>query len=43
MDLNLASVASALQDDEQLCDDELYLQLGECKLRLRSNSADFIA
>lgn len=42
MDLNLASVASALQGDEQLCDDELYLQLGECKLRLRSNSAEFI-
>ena len=33
------SAVSALQGDAQLCADELYLALGGCTLRLRSNSA----
>ena len=35
--------ASALQDDARLCADELYLALGECTLRLRSNSTELLA
>ena len=32
-----------LQDDSPLCADELYLALGECTLRLRSNSRELVA
>jgi HprK-related kinase B len=35
--------AGALQDDTRLCADELYLALGECTLRLRSNSTELLA
>ncbi len=34
---------SALRTDESLCDDELYIALMECTLRLRSNSAELLA
>ncbi len=43
MDLDLITVADALRDNQPLCDDELYLQLGACSLRLRSNSAPLIS
>ena len=37
------SVADRLQDGATLCADELFLAPGECRLRLRSNSAELIA
>jgi HprK-related kinase B len=37
------SNVSALQNDTPLCADELYLALGECILRLRSNSTELLA
>ena len=40
---DLESVASALRNGAPLCDDSLYLALGSCTLRLRSNSAQLIA
>jgi len=43
MDLNLNSAAATLQGDSQLCDDALYLKMGECTLRLRSNSLQLVA
>ncbi len=43
MNLNLKSVASALQGETRLCDDALYLKIGECSLRLRSNSPELVA
>jgi HprK-related kinase B len=38
MDYTEESAVSALQGDAGLCADELYLALGDCTLRLRSNS-----
>jgi len=38
MDYTEESAVSALQGDAGLCTDELYLALGDCTLRLRSNS-----
>ena len=43
MDYTVESAASALQDGACLCTDELYLALGECMLRLRSNSVALLA
>ncbi|TNF99951.1 MAG: HprK-related kinase B [Gammaproteobacteria bacterium] len=40
MDTN--SIAQIMQGDETLCDDDLYLGLGECVLRIRSNSPALI-
>jgi len=40
---HLQSAADVLTGGAALCDDELYLQLGECCLRLRSNSAEHVA
>lgn len=40
--LNLASAAEELTGKAALCDDALYLTLGDCNLRLRSNSDDLI-
>ena len=40
--LNLTSAAAALRNHAQLSDDDLHLRLGECRLRLRSNSAQLI-
>jgi len=37
------SAVSALQGDASLCVDELYLALGDCTLRLRSNSTAVLA
>jgi HprK-related kinase B len=37
------SAVSALQGDASLCADELYLALGDCTLRLRSNSTVVLA
>ncbi len=42
MQLSIESVSAALQGDMPLCDDALTLQLGDCRLRLRSNSAELI-
>lgn len=42
MTLNLTSAAEALLNNAQLCDEALYLGLGECRLRLRSNSEELI-
>lgn len=38
-ELNVESLAQSLQSDEVLCADELLLSLGDCLLRVRSNSA----
>ena len=38
-ELNVESLAQSLQGDEVLCADELLLSLGECLLRVRSNSS----
>jgi HprK-related kinase B len=43
MDYTEASAVSALRRDARLCADELYLALGECTLRLRSNSTEVLA
>lgn len=40
---NITSVADALHDGAGPCDDTLYLGLGDCTLRLRSNSTELIA
>ena len=37
-----ASAVSALRAEAPLCADELYLALGECTLRLRSNSTELL-
>lgn len=39
---NLTTFTDALYDSAQLSDQKLYLQLGECTLRVRSNSSDLI-
>ncbi len=41
--LDLQSAAQALTGDATVCDDALWLQLGECRLRLRSNSPEHVA
>jgi HprK-related kinase B len=43
MDYTVESVASALQGAARLCADEVYLALGGCILRLRSNSSELLA
>ena len=43
MDYTEASAVSALQAEAPLCADELYLALGGCTLRLRSNSTELLA
>jgi len=43
MDYTEESAVSALQAEAPLCADELYLGLGDCTLRLRSNSTELIA
>jgi HprK-related kinase B len=43
MDYTEESAVSALQGDAGLCADELYLALGDCTLRLRSNSTAVLA
>ena len=43
MDYTEESAVSALQNEAPLCADELYLALGECTLRLRSNSTELVA
>ncbi len=40
--LTMESAASAMQDGTTLVDQALYLKLGECTLRLRSNSAGLL-
>jgi HprK-related kinase B len=42
MKTDLDSVARALRDNAPLRDDELYLGMGDCSLRLRSNSAQLL-
>ncbi|MEN8802187.1 MAG: HprK-related kinase B [Thiogranum sp.] len=42
MDTDLDSVAGLLHKEALLCDDALYLGIGNCKLRLRSNSAQLL-
>ncbi len=39
---NLKEIANTLYDGAQLCDETLNLALGECSLRLRSNSSELI-
>ena len=41
--LNLAAATTALIAGAGLCDEALHLQLGECSLRLRSNSSPLLA
>ena len=41
-DLTLDAAASALMDGAHLCEDELNLVLGECRIRVRSNSPEHI-
>jgi len=43
MDYTVESAASALQGEASLCTDELYLALGGCIVRLRSNSTELLA
>jgi len=43
MDYTTESAVSALQNEAGLCDDELYLAPGGCRLRLRSNSSVLLA
>lgn len=43
MDYTVESAANALQNKAALCARELYLDLGGCILRLRSNSAELLA
>ncbi len=40
--MNLNTVTDSLYDGSQLCDQALHLTLGECTLRLRSNSSELI-
>ena len=40
---SIETFAEALYDGARLCDETLYLALGECTLRVRSNSAEHIA
>ena len=42
MNLNASSVARVMLGDATLCEDDLYLGLGECVLRIRSNSPALI-
>ena len=42
MDYTIESAASALWGEARLCADELYLALGGCMLRLRSNSTELL-
>ncbi len=39
---DLDSAARALHNEVPLCDKALYLRMGECSLRLRSNSAQLL-
>lgn len=39
---NLNSIADVLHGDAQMCDRDLFLRLGKCTLRLRSNSDELI-
>lgn len=41
-DFDANSLAEALVDDASLCEQTLYLQLGACRLQIRSNSAELI-
>lgn len=41
--MDLAVAAAALKDDAHLCSDTLFLRMGECTLRLRSNSERLVA
>lgn len=41
--IDLKTIVDTLYDDAQLCDQELYLALGECTLCLRSNSNELIS
>jgi HprK-related kinase B len=43
MDYTEESAVSALLNEAPLCADELYMALGECTLRLRSNSPELVA
>lgn len=43
MGYTLKSDTNVLRNDNGLCADELYLALGECTLRLRSNSRELVA
>ena len=42
IELNVEGLAQSLQDDGVLCADELLLSLGECLLRVRSNSSELL-
>jgi len=42
MSQNASSIARLMQGDATLCEDDLYLGLGECILRVRSNSPALI-
>ena len=42
MGTDLDAVARLRHDDSLLCDDALYLCIGDCKLRLRSNSTQLL-
>ena len=42
METDPDAVARLLHDDARLCDDVLYLGIGDCKLRLRSNSTQLL-
>ena len=42
METDLDSLARLLHNNALLCDDALYLSIGNCKLRLRSNSAQLL-
>ena len=42
MDYTEESAVSALMERDALCDEDLYLALGECTLRLRSNSTELL-
>ncbi|MCP4285005.1 MAG: HprK-related kinase B [Gammaproteobacteria bacterium] len=41
--MDLVSAATALKNDASICGDALYLRMGDCTLRLRSNSAALIS
>ncbi len=43
MTTNANSIAQTLQNNKSLCNDELYLSLSQCTLRIRSNSDLLIA
>jgi hypothetical protein len=42
MNQNSSSIAELMMGDAILCEDDLYLGLGECILRIRSNSPALI-